>query len=131
MNEERVLLLEAWRDMEIEALQHSLPGSGRGFIDRVDAKFPKKVSRNRNQNEEPSYDLIFPDDDNNQGKQALFRIFSVCKPVSVVGIKLLEKALAWKNALSAVNQEKDSSLSTSLGKRSHENQISETLDIDF
>lgn len=89
LKEERILLLEAWREMEQDALRK---GQGtREDLAVVEAKFPRKVKRVVSAEEafdvgatEEFYDYIFPDDEK--------------KPV---GMKLLEQAMAWKQKLAA------------------------------
>ena len=65
MKEERVLLLEAWRDAEAKA-------GASGKVDLVEAKLPRKVKMRRmapaeNENSEvvweEYYDYSFPDDE--------------------------------------------------------------------
>lgn len=130
LKDERVLLLEAWREFEVEALKLALPGSGKQFVDTVDAKFPRKVTTKSNtSNMESSYDLIFPDDEQNQGNFEQFLYESPYSPLLIAaGLKFLEKALAWKNAQQAPTLPTQDSV---LGKRSHFDDTSETIDLDF
>ncbi len=71
LKEERVLILEAWRDMESESLQLELKGSSREHLSTVDNKFPKKIKMRRtldNGIDEEYFDYIFPDDEKKFGK---------------------------------------------------------------
>lgn len=67
LKEERVLLLEAWREVEIEGLKLSLPGSGKEYVEAVEAKFPRKVQARGSATNDTAYDLIFPDDEQAPG----------------------------------------------------------------
>lgn len=67
LKKERVLLLESWRDMEIDALKNKYSGSGRDFVSTVEAKFPKKI-KVKGSDDMDDYDLIFPDDEKKIGK---------------------------------------------------------------
>lgn len=89
--EERLMLLEAWRDMERVAV-HS--GSDCGSVEQiasVEEKFPKKIKMKRDPsvpgNEHLSeffFDYVFPDDEQ-----------------KIVGMKILEKAMQWKKIAEA------------------------------
>jgi hypothetical protein len=71
LKEERVILLEAWREMESNALQDELEGSSRDKLSEVDGKFPKKIMRRRrldNGAEEEYFDYVFADDEKELGK---------------------------------------------------------------
>eukprot|EP00981_Chlorochromonas_danica_P000951 scaffold227_cov173-Ochromonas_danica.AAC.14 len=99
--EERLSLLESWRDMEADALRNELPGSSREELGSVENRFPRKVKMRRpvenGEGEEDYFDYIFPDDEK-----------------KLVGMKLLEKALAWKTSGESV-----------LGKRTAQEQEQE------
>lgn len=144
LKEERVLLLEAWREMEQDVLRHFLETNAaekqietqRIYLSVVEKKFPRKVKRVltaeeimdlREQHqtqaiEEEFYDYIFPDDEK--------------KPM---GMAFLEKALAWKQQLAGSanattqnnfnsDDNKDESL---LGKRSREGDDDDKNAIDL
>jgi crooked neck len=89
LKEERLLLLEAWRDAE-----ESLRDVG-GNAATVQDKMPRKVKMRRmNVGEdgaelgwEEYYDYLFPDDEKKVGS-----------------LKILEKAMAWKAAAEAQNK---------------------------
>jgi crooked neck len=85
LKEERVQLLNAWRDVELR-----VPG---GHVAAVEAKLPRKVKLRRAATDEMGqaaggweeyYDYLFPDDEQ-----------------SAPGLKLLENALKWKAAAAA------------------------------
>jgi crooked neck len=88
LKEERVMLLEAWRECEAEAVADGQPGD----VAQVDKMMPRKMKMRRvvhaaegeEQEYEEYYDYQFPDD---------------AKPV--VGLKILEKALLWKQQMAA------------------------------
>ena len=83
LKEERVMLLEAWREAEARA------GASRDDIESVEAKFPRKIKMRRavvaedgrETGFEEYYDYQFPDDEK-----------------KIVGLKLLENAMKWKMA---------------------------------
>ena len=84
LKEERVMLLESWREAESEAED--------GDKASVDAKFPRKLKMRRlvpaedGENQwEDYYDYVFPDD---------------AKPIK--GLKLLENAAKWKQAMQSM-----------------------------
>lgn len=125
LKEERLILLQAWRDAEAKAGSHGKP-------EDVDARMPRKIKMKRlitsedggdGNGWEEYYDYSFPDDEK-----------------AIVGIKILENAMKWKQLMAnagAVAPVKDSgdqdeeSEATSngvgvLGKR----KASEEIDID-
>lgn len=118
LKEERLMLLEAWRDMEQDFARTSTPSSD--FLQQVESKFPRKVKVTDSMEGE-RYEYIFPDDE-----------------VKPAGMKLLEKAMLWKQMLAASStsntaaataegdDEGDKGEVSVLGKRRAE----EELDID-
>lgn len=81
LKEERLLLLEAWRDIESDALQRDDKGSSREQLALVDAKFPKKVKMRRtldNGVEEEYFNYVFPDDEKKMGTFPLIYGFISC-----------------------------------------------------
>ena len=96
LKEERLMILEAWRDAEANASSDNLSDEDRkergvGNVTAVEAKLPKKIKMRRMAKDEYGndmgweeyYDYHFPDDEK-----------------KVVGLKLLENAMKWKNAMS-------------------------------
>lgn len=88
LKEERLLLLESWRDAEL-----ALEGKGSGGDSAsIELKMPRKVKMRKMSTAEDGselgweeyYDYIFPDDEKKVGS-----------------LKILEKALAWKAAAAA------------------------------
>jgi len=99
LKEERLLLLEAWRDAESEALQGAGAGGDRAHLKEVEGRFPKKIKMRRPVlaadgvtplGSEEYFDYVFPDDEQ-----------------KMVGMKFLEKAMAWKKAANAPAPEDD------------------------
>eukprot|EP01036_Dinobryon_divergens_P023466 gene23466-31815_t len=85
LKEERMLLLEAWRDMEEKALDKA--GGEPAMLQAVEAKMPRKIKMRREKEGgfmEEYFDYIFPDDEK-----------------KMVGLKILEKAMAWKKLAGA------------------------------
>jgi hypothetical protein len=68
LKNERVMILESWRDMETDALKNDFTGSGREFISAVEEKFPRKVKVKIDGDEnQENYDWIFPDEEKKLG----------------------------------------------------------------
>jgi crooked neck len=81
LKEERLLLLEAWRDTEAAALasadaDNSNAASSREDLDAVEAKFPRKIKMRRpvlaedgvtELGSEEYFDYVFPDDEKKMG----------------------------------------------------------------
>ncbi len=77
LKEERVLLLEAWRDAESAALERGAPEDAtpsREHLAAVEAKFPRKIKMKRTvgegeaEEQEEYYDYVFPDDEKKLGE---------------------------------------------------------------
>lgn len=107
LKEERLLLLESWRGTESDALQASRRGASREHLAAVEARFPTKIKMKRQteDGEEEDYlDYVFPDDEK-----------------KLVGMKLLEKAMAWKKAaaeaVAGQGEGHEDEVETVLGKR--------------
>lgn len=89
LKEERLLLLESWREAEVQA------SSSKENLIAVESKFPRKIKMRRpvlaedgsgrETGWEEYYDYQFPDDDK-----------------KIVGLKLLENAMKWKLAAAAM-----------------------------
>lgn len=107
LKEERLLLLEAWREAEDDILRNSAEGqTDSSFLSAVEAMFPRKVKAVRSVGADGSevalgdeyyYDYIFPDDE----KKA-------------VGMKILERAMMWKTAAAAAAASSSSSSSPTI-----------------
>jgi hypothetical protein len=87
LKEERLLLLEAWRDAESATLSASTAanstssgggGASREHLDAVEAKFPRKIKMKRpvfaedgvtELGSEEYFDYVFPDDEKKMGKK--------------------------------------------------------------
>ena len=95
LKEERLMILEAWRDAEANASGNNVSDEdketrGVGNVSLVEAKLPKKIKMRRMAKDESGhdigweeyYDYHFPDDEK-----------------KVVGLKLLENAMKWKKAM--------------------------------
>jgi crooked neck len=113
LKEERLMLLEAWRDAEALLGDHGLPADTAA----VEAKLPRKVKMRRMATAEDGselgyedyFDYIFPDDEKKSGS-----------------LKLLEKAMMWKQKMANSNSDAGEGADDSvLGKRS-----AEDIDID-
>ncbi len=142
LKEERVLLLEAWRDAEGRHVQlqqeeadavspendERAPVS-KEFLRAVEAKFPRKIKMKRlvasGGSEDPLaetdgssdvfeeyYDYIFPDDEK-----------------KIAGMGILEKAMAWKKAAAAA-AEAAANASASAASSTGEARGDESIDID-
>lgn len=61
------MLLESWREMEIEALKNNYVGCGRDFVAAVEAKFPKRIKVKADLGND-EFELIFPDDEKKIGE---------------------------------------------------------------
>lgn len=94
--EERLLLLEAWREAEAELLQRC--GGRLGEPEAVEKRLPRKVRMRRMATAEDGremgweeyYDYVFPDDQKKIGN-----------------LKILEKALLWKKMSEAAAKEQE------------------------
>jgi hypothetical protein len=137
LKEERLMLLEGWRDAEQAAVtavengdNSNSSGSSnsnsnrREHLEAVEAKFPRKIKMRRpvlaedgvtSLGTEEYFDYIFPDDEKKMGtscfKFCTCSAFSICVCCCcccsfvnfcavgfIVGMKILEKAMAWKTA---------------------------------
>lgn len=107
LKEERLLLLQAWRECEADAMKGGLNGDTL----TIDTMMPKKVKMRRMATGEGAdgvavdlgweeyYDYVFPDDEKKIGS-----------------LKILEKALLWKQQAAAValeNSTEDGGINTS------------------
>jgi hypothetical protein len=65
-----VILLEAWKEMEIDALKKQLPGANHEFLKAVEQKFPKKIKIKSvgSLSAEDGYELVFPEEEKQLGK---------------------------------------------------------------
>lgn len=96
LKEERVLLLEAWRECERDA-SNNPDIKQKGDVSLVDKLMPRKVKMRRpipgNEEEfEDFYDYHFPDAE---------------KPV--MGMKILEKAMMWKQQMNLLQNQNNTS----------------------
>eukprot|EP01035_Chromulina_nebulosa_P020731 gene20731-26879_t len=100
LKEERIILLEAWRDIEMKAPEKY------SKTNEIEKKFPRKIKMKRpivnelNDNEEfeEYYEYQFPDEE-----------------TKIVGLKLLENAMKWKQNIASSKEEVDSEEATSSG----------------
>jgi hypothetical protein len=110
LKEERVVLLEAWKAVEEEAVNSGQEGD----IDLVLCKLPRKIKMRRmvaeeaSKQEEPEweeyYDYHFPDDEKKIGQSAhpSSSAHSLLSPLMPsAGIKILENALKWKQMMAS------------------------------
>ena len=72
--EERASLLQAWKEVELDMIKHSVEGAGEENIGMIERKMPKRLKKRRqihgeagsNEGWEEYYDYVFPDDPKNQ-----------------------------------------------------------------
>jgi len=117
LKEERLLLLQAWRECEAEAVKAGLVGD----TATVDAMMPKKVEMRRMATGEGAdgttvdlgweeyYDYVFPDDEKKIGS-----------------LKILEKALLWKQAAAALEASSSSTTTTAAATATGEEEVGES-----
>jgi hypothetical protein len=148
LKEERLMLLEGWRDAEqaaVTAVENGNNNSSssssnsssnrREHLEAVEAKFPRKIKMRRpvlaedgitSLGTEEYFDYIFPDDEKKMGTicfklctcsafsicvcdvvvvvvvvvvlSLIFVLLYFCAVDFIVGMKILEKAMAWKTA---------------------------------
>lgn len=125
LKEERVVLLEAWKVVEQEAITKGEAGD----VDFVLRKFPRKIKMRRMVTEggkegdeglewEEYYDYHFPDDEKKIGQFFSFLFCHQFLTLSLAGIKILENALKWKQMMANANTSTTTSNQESeLGKR--------------
>jgi len=107
LKEERLMLLEAWRDCELacssgDSSDEQTLARGIGDVSIVDVKLPKKIKMRRMAKAEDGtdlgweeyYDYHFPDEER-----------------KIVGLKILENAMKWKAAMSGGAADASSSTS--------------------
>ena len=116
LKEERVMLLETWRDLEAE----SKKGGGDGDPAMVESKMPKKIKMRRMATAadgselgwEEYYDYHFPDDDR-----------------QIKGMKILENAMKWKQMMASASGSSGDDSSV-LGKRKEQHEQADQVDMD-
>ena len=103
LKEERVLLLNTWRDVELAATEAGQPGN----VADVESKLPRKIKVKKDGQE--VYDYVFPDESK-----------------KMPGMGILEKAMKWKKAAAESAESAESNSKEVLGKR----KLTDEIDID-
>jgi crooked neck len=131
LKEERLILLEAWKECERAAsisdakdADDEMLVRGIGDVSLVEVKFPKKIKMRR---------MVKADDGTDLGWEEYYEYHFPDDEKKVIGLKILENAMKWKQAMggggnsSSATDDATEQPDSMLGKRKVN---SEELDID-